>query len=53
MASSLGAGYGQQQVLEVVLGVGIKTMSNYTNHIAHTPVEEAFAAASWSVASSA
>ena len=48
MASFLGAGYGQQQVLEVVLGVGIKTMSNYTNHIAHTPVDEAFASASWS-----
>lgn len=46
----LGAGYGQQQVLEVVLGVGIKTLSNYTNHIAATPLDEAFSKAAWSKA---
>lgn len=46
----LGAGYGQQQVLEVVLGVGIKTLSNYTNHIADTPLDEAFSRAAWSKA---
>jgi len=38
----LAAGYGQQQILEVVLGVGLKTLSNYTNHIAETPLDEAF-----------
>lgn len=43
----LNAGYGKQQVLEVVLGVGIKTLSNYTNHIAHTPLDRAFATAAW------
>lgn len=41
------AGYGAQQVLEVVLGVGIKTMSNFTNHLAATPLDGAFAPASW------
>lgn len=46
----LAAGYGQQQVLEVVLGVGIKTLSNYTNHIAGTPLDEAFSRAAWSKA---
>lgn len=42
------AGYSQPQVLEVVLGVGVKTISNYTNHIAHIPLDEAFSSAAWS-----
>jgi uncharacterized peroxidase-related enzyme len=46
----LNAGYGRQQVLEVLLGVGIKTLSNYTNHIADTPLDQAFATAAWSKA---
>lgn len=36
-------GYSDQQVLEVVLGVGMKTLSNYTNHIAGTPIDAVFA----------
>lgn len=46
----LAAGYGRQQVLEVVLGVGLKTLSNYTNHIAETPLDAPFASAQWSKA---
>lgn len=42
------AGYAKAQVLEVVLGVGFKTLSNYANHIAETPLDDAFARASWS-----
>lgn len=42
------AGYGSQQALEVVLGVGLKTLSNYTNHLAHIPLDAAFAPAAWS-----
>jgi len=49
----LAAGYGKQQILEVVLGVGLKTLSNYTNHIAETPLDEAFNKAGWSKASGA
>jgi len=44
----LAAGYGRQQILEVVLGVGMKTLSNYTNHLAGTPLDAAFAKAAWS-----
>lgn len=44
----LSAGYTKSQVLEVVLGVGFKTLSNYTNHIAHTQLDQAFAPAAWS-----
>lgn len=49
-AAFLSAGYGRQQVLEVVLGVGLKTLSNYTNHIAATPLDAPFARAQWSKA---
>ena len=44
----LAAGYSEQTVLEVVLGTGLKVLSNYTNHIAKTPVDEAFMANVWS-----
>jgi uncharacterized peroxidase-related enzyme len=44
------AGYTRANVLEVVLGVGFKTLSNYTNHLAQTPLDAAFAAAAWSPA---
>lgn len=43
----LEAGFGPQQVLEVVLGVGLKTLSNYANHFADTPVDTAFGSAAW------
>jgi alkylhydroperoxidase family enzyme len=35
----LDAGYTKRQILEVVLGVAQKVMSNYTNHLAQTPVD--------------
>jgi len=43
----IAAGYSEANVLEVVLGVGVKTLSNYTNHIAETPLDAAFAPAKW------
>ncbi|MGR6874554.1 carboxymuconolactone decarboxylase family protein [Pseudomonas sp. HK3] len=36
------AGYGQKQLLEIVLGLSQKIMSNYTNHLANTPVDQPF-----------
>lgn len=41
------AGYDQRHVLEVILGVAMKTISNYTNHIAGTPLDRAFRAEEW------
>lgn len=35
-------GYTQKQVLEVILGVAMKTLSNYINHVANTPIDEIF-----------
>jgi uncharacterized peroxidase-related enzyme len=44
----LQAGFDKAQVLEVILGVGLKTISNYANHIADTPLDEAFTHRAWS-----
>ncbi len=41
------AGYGQRQLLEIVLGLAQKVMSNYTNHLAETPVDKAFEKFAW------
>ncbi|WP_139956954.1 carboxymuconolactone decarboxylase family protein [Flavicella sediminum] len=40
-------GYGEQQVLEVILGLSQKVISNYTNHIANTPVDAPFQKFAW------
>ncbi|WP_089164886.1 carboxymuconolactone decarboxylase family protein [Caballeronia sordidicola] len=39
VAAFISAGYTRQNVLEVVLGVATKVMSNYTNHIVHTKLD--------------
>lgn len=44
----LDAGYTTATVLEVILGTSLKVLSNYTNHVAATPVDKGFAANSWS-----
>lgn len=43
----LDAGFTQRQVLEVVLGIAQKVMSNYTNHLARTPVDAPFQKFEW------
>lgn len=43
----LDAGYSRANVLDVVLGVSMKTLSNYANHLLHTPLDEAFTAERW------
>jgi AhpD family alkylhydroperoxidase len=43
----LDAGYTQEQILEVILGLAQKVMSNYTNHIAKTPVDAVFKKFAW------
>ncbi|OIQ80519.1 carboxymuconolactone decarboxylase family protein [mine drainage metagenome] len=39
----LQAGFKEEQVLEVVLAIAVKTISNYTNHLFNTPIDAAFA----------
>jgi alkylhydroperoxidase family enzyme len=43
----LDAGFTRRHILEVVLGVSQKVMSNYTNHLAITPVDAAFKKFEW------
>lgn len=39
----MAAGYGEQQVLGVVLAIACKTFSNYVNQLSGTPVDDVFA----------
>lgn len=41
------AGFNHAQVLEVILAVSFKTLSNYVNHIAKTPLDHAFHGSEW------
>ncbi len=43
----LAAGYTPANIMEVILGVGQKTLSNYTNHIAGTELDAAFSGRAW------
>jgi uncharacterized peroxidase-related enzyme len=42
----LGAGYKKEQVMELLLGIALKTISNYLDHISPVPVDEAYTAES-------
>jgi hypothetical protein len=44
MDNFLAAGYRKDQVLEVLIGVALKTMSNYLDHISPTELDPAFQA---------
>ena len=43
----LNAGFTKRHVLEVVLGVAQKVMSNYINHLADTPIDPPFQNFNW------
>lgn len=43
----LDAGFTKQNIFDVLIGVAHKTLSNYANHLADTPVDEPFKAAAW------
>ncbi|MBY6136634.1 carboxymuconolactone decarboxylase family protein [Leisingera sp. XS_AS12] len=47
MQAFFDAGYGHRAVLDVILGLAQKTMSNYVNHVAQTPVDEVFQPLAW------
>lgn len=46
----ISAGYSNQHLLEVLLGYSQKILSNYTNHLANTPVDEPFTKFAWNKA---
>ena len=41
------AGYDKASVLDVIVGTSLKVLSNYTNHIAQTPVDVVFQPNTW------
>lgn len=43
----LAAGYSERQVLEVILAIAVKTLSNYANHVFHTELDQRFAGHAW------
>lgn len=43
----LAAGYEERHILEVVLAIAVKTLSNYSNHLFHTPLDELFEGHRW------
>lgn len=43
----LAVGYTNAHILEVVIGVAQKVISNYTNHFSNNQLDEAFAANAW------
>jgi alkylhydroperoxidase family enzyme len=47
MQAFFDAGYGHRAVLDVILGLAQKTMSNYVNHVGQTPVDEVFQPLAW------
>lgn len=47
IAAFYAAGYEQRQLLDIILGVSQKVISNYVNHIAQTPVDKPFEKLAW------
>lgn len=45
--SFLAAGYTEEDILGVIAGIGVKTMSNYFNHFFKTEVDSAFSSRKW------
>jgi uncharacterized peroxidase-related enzyme len=43
----LAAGFAEQQVLEIVLAIAVKILSNYANHLFNTPIDEMFSSYAW------
>jgi uncharacterized peroxidase-related enzyme len=43
----LRAGYEERHLLEIILAIAVKTLSNYANHLLHTPLDATFAGREW------
>jgi AhpD family alkylhydroperoxidase len=43
----LAAGYSKAQMLELLIAVSLKVMASYTNHFAHTPLDDFQKATAW------
>lgn len=52
LESFMAAGFTKKQVLEVILGVAMKTLSNYANNLMNTPLDAPFQPEAWTRACS-
>ncbi|MDE2572153.1 MAG: carboxymuconolactone decarboxylase family protein, partial [bacterium] len=43
----LGAGYSEKQMLDIILALAVKMLSNYSNHLFATEVDDAFKSRTW------
>jgi len=41
------AGYTDRHIYEIILAQAVKTLSNYANHLQHTPLDDVFAGHKW------
>jgi alkylhydroperoxidase family enzyme len=41
------AGFTKAQLLEVIIGISYKTLSNYVNKVAEAPLDDAFVSGAW------
>lgn len=43
----LAAGFEERDILQILLAIAVKTISNYTNHLFHTPLEPSLSHRAW------
>ena len=43
----LDSGYTELHILEIILAISVKTISNYANHLFHTELDDMFSARAW------
>jgi uncharacterized peroxidase-related enzyme len=48
VAGFIEVGYTEQNVLDIILAMSVKTLSNYSNHLFHTELDEVFSSRAWS-----
>jgi uncharacterized peroxidase-related enzyme len=44
----IGAGYTEKNILEIILAMSVKTLSNYSNHISQPELDDVFSSRAWS-----
>jgi len=47
VATFLNAGYKEKHILEIILALAVKTISNYSNHMFDTPLDSVFKSKEW------
>lgn len=43
------AGYSERHILDIIHAIAIKTMSNYSNHLFNTPIDDMFKSREWKI----